>query len=113
MTHHYVDTTTLELLFEGDIRLKFPNMGTEFVLPQGYAPIEVLPFDAPPENYTMVQDTPFLDNGAWKLSHSFVPMSQQAIDAIRASKEQIEATRREELARPNIDEPGSAPNVIE
>lgn len=53
-------------LYDGDIRLAHPDIGAEFVLPNGYA--EVVSTSFPPYNLatqTCVRQTPVFQNGAW------------------------------------------------
>lgn len=53
-------------LYDGDIRLAHPDMGAEFVLPNGYA--EVVTTSFPQYNsvtQTCVRQTPVFENGAW------------------------------------------------
>lgn len=59
----YINKDTNEYpLYEGDIRLLYPDMGVNFVLPNDFAEVPESPLPTITENQTFVEGTPQLNS---------------------------------------------------
>lgn len=93
-------------LYQGDIRLIYPDMGEEFVLPDDtFAKVEDTPIPLYGNNQRLIELQPVLVDGKWVKQFSFRDMTQQEIDE-RESYFQL-------IQPPHLRDSGSAPNVIE
>ena len=77
----YININTNEYpLHEGDIRLLYPEMGEDFVLPEGFAEvIESLPPEHPITKKAK-EIAPLLTENGYTRQWEFVDMTQQEID---------------------------------
>lgn len=109
-------------LYEGDIRLLYPNMG-DFVLPEGYAEVTIDP--QPPMNleYHAQLMPPVFENGAWvcKWEVTKIPEEEMAEVLYNYRLQTDTAFYRNEMdkiiaasqgSENPINNPGAAPNVI-
>lgn len=68
----YINTNTNKYpLFEGDIRLLYPNMGAEFVLPVGFAEVEDTPIPTLETGQAFDEFPPVFDEKSKKYQRSF------------------------------------------
>lgn len=110
----YINTATLQYpLFQGDIRLEFPNMGDEFVLPNGYAEIIAIPW---PENYDrtlfrVAELAPENVDGVWMQRFEVVAKTEIEIENERISYAEFLAQHVVDVGQ-DLNASGSAPNVI-
>jgi hypothetical protein len=110
----YINTTTLQYpLFQGDIRLDFPDMGDEFVLPDGYAEIVSTPW---PEDYDsdlfrVVELAPENVNGVWMQRFDIVAKTETEIENEKNFYLEF-VKQNNDSASPDLTASGSAPNVI-
>jgi len=85
-------------LYEGDIRLDYPDMGEEFVLPEGYAEVQNTPESEKPPvvaGETVRQpNAPQLVDGYWVQSWEVIPIPED----IKDEYNEIKAKDEEELA---------------
>lgn len=110
----YINTTTLQYpLFQGDIRLEFPNMGEEFVLPDGYAEIVSIPW---PEDYDVnlfrvVELAPENVDGVWMQRFDIVAKTEIEIENEKNFYLEF-VKQNKQFEPPDLTAPGSAPDVI-
>lgn len=70
----YIDNITLEYpLYEGDIRLRHPEIGEEFILPEKYSPVYFSEFPQVSEKYTYKQSHPQSIDGVWYTTWEIIP----------------------------------------
>lgn len=104
----YIKLDTLEYpIHPGDLRLKHPEIGEDFVLPEGYAEVEMV--EAPSiEKYQRLQMLPpaFID-GRWIQQVAVVDMNE---DEKKVVDELLNPTNLPTTV--SFDQPGSVPNVI-
>jgi hypothetical protein len=85
-------------LYEGDIRLDYPDMGEEFVLPEGYAEVQDTPESEKPAvvagETVRQQNAPQLVDGSWVQSWEVIPIPEE----IKIEYDEIKAKDEEELA---------------
>jgi hypothetical protein len=108
----YININTKQYpLHQGDIRLEVDGIGEEFVCPEGYAIVQ--PVDMPSVTNTQycVEDAPVEQDGVWVQQFRVVQMTPEEVaarDAWMAAEADAQKPKR-----PNIDQPGSAPNVVD
>jgi hypothetical protein len=86
----YINTNTNDYpLFEGDIRLLYPDMGTEFVLPAGFAEVEETPVPTLEIGQTFDEFPPVFDSKSKKYQRSFGvrDMTKEEITKIKNYRE--------------------------
>ena len=112
----YINIATLQYpLFQGDIRLEFPNMGEEFILPEGYAEIISIPW---PENYDpklfrVAELSPENVNGNWMQRFEVVAKTEIEIENERKDYAEFLAQQQAYDFVQDLTASGSAPNVID
>lgn len=105
----YLNTITGEYpLYEGDIRLSFPNIGEEFVCPEGVVPVTWV--DPPTVE---VKEMPYIvgaeqTSDGWKTKWAVRVMTDEEWEAQEAAR-----LAHEERMNPGSTKPGSVPDVIE
>lgn len=106
---NYINTITGEYpVHQGDIRLVHPEIGAEFVCPDGYALVEeTLPpvFD---ETTQRLSVTAQRDGDRWVMAWTVDQMSAEEVEALRLA---IARHNNPDYRDTNV--PGSAPDVIE
>jgi hypothetical protein len=120
----YIDTENLYFpLYQGDIRSKHPNMGEDFVLPEGYAELEETPTPEIISGFVLEENVPYKKDGLWHRAYFLRPMaghelafSEAATQAQADHVAEQTKTRRFPVDSPEhqqwLKEKGSAPNVI-
>lgn len=64
---NYIKLATMEYpRHQGDVRLEYPDMGNEFVLPETYALVQETPEPEVTETQMVVEQFPVLNNGVWE-----------------------------------------------
>lgn len=103
----YINTKTMEYpLYQGDIRLVYPEIGEAFILPDDtFAAVEDTPVPSYGINERLVELKPILVNGKWVKQFTIRDMTQEEIDE-RESYFLL-------MQPPHLRDSGSAPNVIE
>lgn len=108
----YIKLATLEYpRHEGDIRAEHPEIlesqtGDSFPCPETYAPVQwVSPPLVDTSTQAVVQGAPEFVDGAWRVTWVVRALTQEELDII------AEIERRSSI--PNINAPGTAPDVIE
>jgi hypothetical protein len=87
---NYINLLTLEFpRYQGDIRLNHPEIGEEFVCPNTYAPVTVLP--APvidSQNQKTQFGTPYESNGQWVVDLVVVNLTdkEKAVKNVKPSQ---------------------------
>lgn len=84
---YFINIETLEYpLHDDDIRLRYPRMGKDFVLPEGYAQVEEVspPVCTSPQEYYYPL-APVFESGGWKQQWAIGVMSQEEYDARQAA----------------------------
>ena len=68
----YIKTSKpTQLLYQAEVRLCFPDMGADFVCPDGYVSVEELPQpDFNPELEYLNYGVPFEENSVWKVAQT-------------------------------------------
>lgn len=95
---NYINLSTLAFpRYEGDIRLDHPEIGEEFVCPNTYAPVTVLP--APTidsQNQKLQFGTPYENNGQWVVDLIVVNLSdeEKAIKNKKPSEIELDPVRK-------------------
>ena len=104
----YINTLTLEYpLYPGDMQLRFVDFD-EANLPEGWA---IVPDINPPDsnkNQIVEETVPILIDGIWTKQFIVTEMTQNQIDARNLYLLSIKNRNA-----PNLNQSGSAPNVIE
>ena len=101
----YINTDTNEYpLYEGDIRLHYPDMGNEFILPNNFA--EVFESDLPviTDTQTFAETTPKLNaDGSYERVYVIRDLTEEEL---QRNQEQIDYYLR---GMTNIPDPNAAP----
>jgi hypothetical protein len=84
----YINTETSEYpLHEGDIRLLFPEIGDEFVLPSVFAEVPESPLPTLTQTQTFLETTPLLNqNGVYERVYIIRDWTE---DELRHNQEQV------------------------
>jgi len=100
----YIKLSTLEYpRHQGDIRLEYPGMGEEFVLPNTYAFVHVEPMPEYDGTTSVFEySPPFEQDGQW---------FQNGQVRLRTEEEQIEFEKMLDRMRP-LEAKGTEPDVI-
>lgn len=108
----YLKISTLEYpLHEGDIRLKHPEIGEEFVLPDDYVDIEYVPHpDFDHELQSITEIAPILIDGKWTMRWQVNQIPDDVIAFRKLQAEERERAFKEKLERLKLE--GREPDVI-
>lgn len=108
----FIDTNTMEYpLFEGDIRLLFPDIaedqtGNTFPVPNGYALVEDTEMPSYDEDAQILsEDKPIFTNEKWKRVWTIRNMTEEELLEQRKFKEPPKMNV-------NLNNPGTTPDVI-
>ena len=87
----YINTDTNEYpLYEGDIRLLYPNIGNDFVLPNGFAEVPDSNLPEITETQVAEETTPKLNaNGIYEKVYIIRELTQEEINAKAIMRESI------------------------
>ena len=85
----YIKLSTLEFpLYQGDIRLEYPDMGEQFVVPDTYAEVivEEPPFISSTQKKSL--SAPYQQDGVWRCDWSVGDLTQEELDYFADKKRQ-------------------------
>jgi len=104
----YINTITNEYpLYTGDMQLIFPGFD-DAIIPEGYALVPHLDVQGLTQNQKVRELLPILVDGVWVKQFEITDMTPEEIQA----REQFELELKNGR-NPELNVPGSAPNVIE
>jgi hypothetical protein len=116
MSHTYLKLDSMEYpLFQGDVRLRCPEMGETFFVPDGFVEVQsaVVP-DIPADHY-LVESPPVLIDGVWTQVLSVAAYTQEDLARLEAQKQEFELQIRQmnqPIAPQDTNQSGSPPDVI-
>jgi hypothetical protein len=108
----FINTVTFEYpRHQGDVRLVHPEIGDEFVLPEGspFVEVEDTPVPEAGVDEVLTEAMPVLTGGKWVRQFSVRAMTQQELDDRQA---QLAAMYPPVLPNQDNSNPGSEPDVI-
>ena len=108
----YINTKTLEYpRHQGDIRLVYPDMGEDFILPDDtFVEVEETPTPKVGTNEKLVELQPVLTDGKWVRQFMVQQMTQEEIDERDAYLHILKYPNQQQ--RESLNQSGSVPNVI-
>ena len=113
----YINKETLAYpLHEGDIRLEYPNIGEEFILPEKYALVKDTPqptIDQTKNEY-IVEKPPIFSDDGWVKQWEVRTLTEEEITKLKEFMDRIRKEKNGGDIPNNLsnDVPGSAPDVI-
>lgn len=106
----YINTVTNEYpLYPGDMELRFPDFD-ETNVPEGYAVVVQPEIPDWTEAQRVEELAPILVNGVWTKQYAILDLTQEEIAANEVARK---AARLGNRNIQNLNQSGSAPNVIE